>query len=159
MSRIDPNPLAFERSLKEQLKGKSRRRRDGLTRLAAPAAAPRPLRNDVLPHLEVVHLALDALRSPARQVRLRDAAHVREVAAAISALGFCDPILIGKDNVVLDGEVRLAAAKLLGLDGVPCIRVDHLTTAEPHLLRLALNRLGEKGQWNLAELKIEFEEL
>ena len=159
MSRIDPNPLAVERALKEQLKGKSRRRRDGLTRLAAPAAAPRPLRNDVLPHLEVVHLALDALRSPARQVRLRDAAHVREVAAAISAVGFCDPILIGKDSVVLDGEVRLAAAKLLGLDRVPCIRIDHLTTAEQRLLRLAVNRLGEKGQWDLDELKIEFEEL
>jgi hypothetical protein len=26
-------------------------------------------------------------------------------------------------------------------------------------LRLALNRLSEKGEWNLAELKIEFEEL
>ena len=26
-------------------------------------------------------------------------------------------------------------------------------------MRLALNRLSEKGEWNLAELKIEFEEL
>ena len=27
------------------------------------------------------------------------------------------------------------------------------------MLRLAVNRLGEKGQWDLDELKIEFEEL
>ena len=90
---------------------------------------------------------------------MRDAAHVREVAASISALGFCDPILIGKDNVVLDGEVRVEAAKLLGLPSVPCVRVDHLTDEEQRLLRLAINRLGEKGQWDLDELKIEFEEL
>jgi ParB-like chromosome segregation protein Spo0J len=37
---------------------------------------------------------------------------VREIAAVIAELGFCDPILIGKDNVVLNGEARLEAAKL-----------------------------------------------
>ena len=39
------------------------------------------------------------------------------------------------------------------------MRADHLSENEQRLLRLAANRLAEKGQWNLAELKIEFEEL
>jgi DNA modification methylase len=159
MSRIDPNPLAIEWSFKEKLKTKSRRRREGLTRLAATAAAPRPLRNDVLPPLEIVYLPLEDIRSSARKVRGRDPTHVREVAATISALGFCVPILIGKNNFVIDGEVRLEAAKLLGLGRAPCVRIDHLSEDEQRLLRLAANRLGEKGQWNLDELKIEFEEL
>ena len=159
MTRIEPNPLAIERSLKENLKGKSRRRREDLTRLAAPAAAPRALRNDILPHLEIVYVPLGELRSPARNVRKIDPAHVREVAATISALGFCVPILIGKNNLVIDGEVRLEAAKLLGLDRAPCVRIDHLSEDEQRVLRLAVNRLGEKGQWDLEELKIEFEEL
>jgi DNA modification methylase len=159
MSRVDADPLAIERSFKQQLKGESRRRREGLTRLAAPAAAPRALRNDVLPPLEIVNVLLGELRSPARNVRKIDPAHVREVAATISALGFCVPILIGKNNVVIDGEVRLEAAKLLGLECVPCVRIDHLTEDEQRVLRLAVNRLGEKGQWDLEELKIEFEEL
>jgi hypothetical protein len=34
-----------------------------------------------------------------------------------------------------------------------------LSEAEQRVLRLAANRLGEKGEWNLDELKIEFEEL
>ncbi len=159
MSKIESDPLAIEQSFKHQLKGKSRRRRENLARLAAPGAAPCALRNDVLPALEIAYLPPDDLRSPSRKVRVRDAAHVSEVAASISELGFCDPILIGKDNVVLDGEVRLEAAKHLGLPSVPCIRVDHLTAAHQRLLRLAVNRLGEKGQWDLDELKIEFEEL
>ncbi len=159
MTRIDPNPLAIERSFKETLKGKSRRRREDLARLAAPAAAPRALRNDVRPLLEIVDLLLESLRSPSRKVRGRDPAHVREITATISALGFCVPILIGKNNVVIDGEVRLEAAKLLGLDRAPCVRIDHLSEDEQRLLRLAVNRLGEKGQWNLDQLKIEFEEL
>ena len=47
----------------------------------------------------------------------------------------------------------------MGLATVPCIRIDHLTDLEQRTLRLAVNRLGENGQWDLGELKIEFEEL
>ncbi len=84
---------------------------------------------------------------------------MREVAASISALGFCYPLIIGQGNDVIDGEIRLEAANLLGLDSVPYVRVGHLSAQEQRLLRLALNRLGEKGCWDLGELKIEFEEL
>jgi hypothetical protein len=149
MSRDDPNPLAIERSFKNQLKGKSRHRREGFARLAAPAAAPRALRNDILPPLEIVVVPLKDLRSSTRKIRKCDAAHVREVAGSISALGFSAPILIGDDNVVLDGEIRVEAAKLLGLDSAPCIRMAHLSKGEQRLLRLAVNRLGEKGGWDL----------
>ncbi len=68
------------------------------------------------PSLEVIHLALDQLPPAKRKVRKIAPEHVREVAASISALGFCAPILIGKDNMRLDGEVRVEAARLLGLD-------------------------------------------
>ena len=47
----------------------------------------------------------------------------------------------------------------MGLDQVPCVRVGHLSPAEHRVLRLAANRLTEKGQWDLDALKIEFEEL
>ena len=104
-------------------------------------------------------MPLEDLRSPARKVRKLDPAHAREVATVISELGFCVPVLIGKNNVVIDGEVRIEAANLLGLGRAPCIRIDHLSDEEQRLLRLAVNRLGEKGEWNLDELKIEFQEL
>ena len=35
-------------------------------------------------------------------------------------------------------------------------RLHHLSPKEQRLLRLAVNRLGEKGQWDLDELKVEF---
>jgi DNA modification methylase len=47
----------------------------------------------------------------------------------------------------------------LGLDRVPCVRVDHLSDVEERVLRAAINRLGEKGEWDVDELKLEFEEL
>jgi DNA modification methylase len=145
--------------LTEQLKAGNRDRRENLARMARQGAGARKVRNDVLPRLELVGVSIEDLKTELRKVRKKDFAHVREVAATISELGFCDPVLIGKDNLVLDGEVRVEAARLIGLASVPAIRIDHLSAAEQRLLRLAVNRLGEKGQWDLAELKIEFEEL
>src|SRR5271154_99576 len=155
----DRNLPANERGFVEQLKGKSRRRREGLTRLTQASAALRPPRNDLQPALALIDLPPDELRFPSRKVRARDSAHVRDVAASIGALGFCAPGLVGKDNLVIDSEIPIEAARLMGLARVPCVRIDHLSQVEQRTLRLAINRLGEKGQWDLEALKIEFDEL
>jgi DNA modification methylase len=147
-----------ERSLTDKLKAKGRRRREDLERLRSSSRAWAP-RNDPLPSLDLVYVPLENLRSPSREVRKLDPANVREVAYAIGTLGFCAPILIGKENAVIDGLVRVEAARQIGLDRVPCVRIEHLSETEQRTLRLAVNRLGEKGEWNLEELKIEFEEL
>src|SRR5215213_5905608 len=98
----------------------------------------------------------DALRAKSRHRRQQLAGLV---AATIGRLGFCDPVLIDEHNVVLDGVIRVEAAKRLGLPYIPCIRVNHLTASERRLVRLALNRLSEKGSWDFDELKLELEEL
>ena len=159
MSDRHHNKIEGPRPLSEKLKTKGRGRREGLQRLAAAAAACSARRNDILPPLELIYMPLDQLRPAPKKIRKLDSAHVREIAGAMAELGFCDPILIGKENVVLDGEARLEAAKLHGLDRIPCIQVGHLNEKEQRVLRLAVNRLAEKGEWDLDELKIEFEEL
>ncbi len=159
MSRDDVQPKLLPGSLRNQLKSEGRSRRQEMDRLGQASVKRSGMRNEPLPALHLVHIPIDDLRMPARAVRKLDPAHIDEVAGSISALGFCAPVLIGKDNHVLDGGARIQAARLLGLGYAPCLRIDHLTDDEQRLLRLAVNRLGEKGQWNLDELKIEFEEL
>ena len=99
------------------------------------------------------------MRLQPRRLRKSDATHIREVANSINAFGFNVPLLLGANNVVIDGQTRLEAARLLGLPSVPCIRIDHLGPTEQRLLALAVNRLGEKGSWDIAELELEFKEL
>jgi hypothetical protein len=147
-----------ERSLTDKLKAKGRRRREGLAGLRSPSIGWAP-RNDPLPDLDLVPIPLEDLRMPSRAVRKLDPAHVLEVANSIAALGFCAPVLVGRDNAVIDGAVRIEAARLLGLVRAPCVRIEHLNETEQRVLCLAVNRLGEKGEWNLDELKVEFEEL
>ena len=154
--RADPSPL--RPVFTEQLRQKSRLRRDQQERLAKTSAA-RPRRNDILPRLELTYILIADLRPSARKLRKLDPAHIREVASSISALGFCVPLLVGRDNEIIHGEVRYEAAKQLGLDRLPCVRIGHLSPEEQRVLRLAVNRLAEKGEWDLDALKIEFEEL
>jgi hypothetical protein len=86
-------PVSPTPSFVEQLKGKSRRRRQDLAGLAETEATRRPRRNDLLPRLELAYVPLDVLKMPAREVRKLNSTHVRQVANAIGALGFCAPIL------------------------------------------------------------------
>ena len=144
--------------LTDQLREKSRRRRDRQERLAKASTA-RPRRNDILPRLELSDIRIADLRPSPRKVRKLDPVHVREVASSISALGFCVPLLVGRDNEIINGEVSYEAAKQMSLDRLPCVRIGHLSLEEQRVLRLAVNRLAEKGEWDLDELKIEFEEL
>jgi hypothetical protein len=154
-----PKTDLVRNSLREGLKAKGRSRRQSAVRRAEAANGSRQIRNDLLPALKIESYLIDALGSHSRRLRKSDAAHIREIANSIGALGFNVPLLIGQDNMVIDGELRLAAARQLGLASVPCIRVDHLNESEQRLLRLAVNRLGEKGSWDIAELEAEFKEL
>ena len=140
-------------SLREGLKVKGRSRREAAARHAEAEKGSRPRRNDILPSLQIEPYPVDALKSHVRKLRKSDPAHVREIANSVSTLGFNVPLLVGKDNVVVDGDSRLEAAKLLGLSSVPCIRVDHLDETEQRLLRLAVNRLGKKVFGMLANWK------
>src|SRR5271170_2791923 len=89
----------------DQLRRKSRRRRDQLDRLGKASTA-RPRRNDILPRLELCYIAIADLKPSPRKVRKLDPVHNREVTASISVLGFCDPLLVGRDNALINGEVR-----------------------------------------------------
>ena len=141
-----------------QLRAKSQRRRAALARSQTMERTVRP-RNDLLPKLSLLDRAVGELQPPTRNVRPADPGHVCEIAAAIAALGFSVPILIDEDNRVIDGWARVEAARRAGLTRLPCILAGHLNPAERRLLRLAINRLGEKGQWDLSALKLEVSEL
>jgi DNA modification methylase len=145
--------------LTSNLKARDKARRLERGALASISGAGEKRRNDRLPQLEIISHQLADLKSPVRALRKLDPVHVREIVASIDALGFCAPILISKDGLIIDGLARAEAARLAGLSSVPCIAITHLSDQEQRVLRLALNRLAEKGDWDLDELKIEFEEL
>ena len=122
------DPITPRATLTNQLRRKSRVRRDQLERMTLASIAPNP-RNDILPRLELSQIPVADLQHSPRKTRKLDPAHAREIASAIRVLGFCAPVLIGHDNELIDGEARLEATRQLGLDRIPCIRIAYLKTA------------------------------
>lgn len=145
-------------NFRSALKTKSRKRREDVSSLAQISAA-RPIRNDLLPDTAFVSISPQSLLPPKRNVRKITPAHLQEVMASIQSFGFCVPPLIDAENRILDGVTRVEAAKRLGLPLIQCLQVGHLDRQELRLFRAAINRLGEKGQWDLEELKVELSEL
>ena len=147
------------KSLRHALRAKSRHRREELSQLATGSATSHPIRNDLVPKLELVERVPGELGVPARNVRKIETAHVREIASRDQQFGL---LRSGSDRRAerrSRRRLRVEAAKLLGLPHIPCIRANHLSTPERRLVRMALNRLGEKGSWDFDELKLELEEL
>jgi site-specific DNA-methyltransferase (adenine-specific) len=77
------------------------------------------------------------------------------VASSIKEFGFKNPIIIDKENVIVAGHTRLAAAKKLGLESVPCIMADDLTEQQVKAFRLADNKVAEFATWDAEKLGIE----
>jgi DNA modification methylase len=84
---------------------------------------------------------------------------VMQVASSIKEFGFTNPILIDDDGGIIAGHGRLMAAKKLGLDEVPCIRLGHLSEAQRKAYVIADNQLALNSGWDLDTLKLEMDRL
>jgi hypothetical protein len=69
------NPIASRATLGDQLRRKSRNRREAQERMALASAGHRR-RNDTLPRLELSYVPLGELRPSVRKLRKLDPAHV-----------------------------------------------------------------------------------
>lgn len=94
----------------------------------------------------------------ARNPRKNDHA-IDKVAAAIREFGFRVPIVAKSDGLVVDGHLRLKAAKKLGLTEVPVILADDMSEAQIKAFRLSVNKVAELADWDMDALKIEMQDL
>ena len=84
---------------------------------------------------------------------------VDKVASNIKEFGFKVPIVIDKNNVIVNGHTRLLASKKLGLEEVPVIVADDLSDAQIKAFRIADNKTSEYATWDEELLKLELEQL
>ena len=108
--------------------------------------------------MEIEEISIEKLTPYENNPRNNDGA-VEAVANSIKQFGFKVPIVIDGDYTIVCGHTRLKAAKLLGLEEVPCIVADDLTEEQIKAFRLADNKVGELATWEFAELEKELKEL
>lgn len=144
-------------ALKNRLQKKTRRRRqDRKARTDVQRLIGKAGRNDLIPGLNTELIELDTLKPAKRQTRKILPAHLEQVIRCIQVFGIVVPLIIDAGNRIIDGHVVAEAARQLGIAKVWCVRLEHLSEDECRLLRLALNRTAETGEWDIEELRIEF---
>ena len=84
---------------------------------------------------------------------------IRQIANSIEEFGFNDPIEIDEDNMILSGHGRYEAAKLLGLDEVPFVRLSHLTDEEKRGYILATNSTNLATGFDNEILNLEMQDI
>jgi hypothetical protein len=99
-------------------------------------------------NLEIKYLSINSLVPYKNNARTHSRKQIKQLVASIKEFGFTNPILIDERNTVLAGHGRLLAAKEMGLNEVPCVRLDHMTEAQKRAYILADNKLALNAGWD-----------
>ena len=109
--------------------------------------------------LDVRYVRPGDLRPRAYNPRTHSRKQIGQIADSIKRFGFNNAILIDRHGQVIAGHGRLEAAKLLGLEEVPTIRLEDLSEAEIRAYVIADNKLAENAGWDPEILALELQGL
>jgi DNA modification methylase len=117
--------------------------------------------------LEVTYLPTTSLKPHPQNPRVHTDKQVGQIAQSIEAFGFNVPILVDHRQNVVAGHGRLLAARKLGWNTIPVIKLNHLTESQYAAFLIADNRLTENSSWDerllgeqlkvLSELELDFD--
>ena len=103
--------------------------------------------------LKIEYYPIEKLNHYQDNSKIHTKEQIQHIANSIKEFGFNDPLgIAGEDNVVLEGNGRVEAAKLLGYTSLPCVRLDHLTEAEQRAYVIAHNSTNLETGFDDGEL-------
>jgi len=108
--------------------------------------------------MQTTNILLSKLIPYAGNPRKNDHA-VEQVADAIRRFGFRVPVLAKSDGTLIDGHLRVKAAKHLGMEEVPVVLCDDLSEADIKSLRISINRVADLAEWDTELLSSELQSL
>lgn len=108
-------------------------------------------------NLQMIDIAL--IIASNKSLRKHYRKQLQKIINAIKKFGFTNPLLVDKQLRIIAGELRLLAAKELGMKQIPVIILEDLTDEEAEAIRILDNRIAEDSEWNYANLQEAIENL
>lgn len=108
---------------------------------------------------KIEYLDIKTLIPYVNNARTHNDEQIKQIAASIKEFGFTNPVLIDKDNGIVAGHGRVQGARLLGMEEVPCIRLEYMTEAQKKAYIIADNKLALNAGWDEELLKLELDNL
>ena len=109
--------------------------------------------------MKVEQIKLEKIIPYANNSRTHSDEQVAQIAASIRQFGFNNPVLIDEDTTIIAGHGRVLAASRLGLEVVPCIRLNHLSESQKKAYIIADNKIALNSGWDEELLRLELEGL
>lgn len=110
--------------------------------------------------LRIEYLPIADLKPYGRNNKKHEDFDIDEIAKSIIKYEMIDPVGIwGKENTIVEGHGRILACKKLGIDKVPCIRLDHLTDEQRREYAIVHNKSQELAKYDFDNLALELDEL
>lgn len=93
--------------------------------------------------LKIEYIEINKLNHFENNSKIHTKEQIEHIANSIKEFGFNDPLgVAGDENIVLEGNGRVEAAKMLGLTKLPCVRLDHMSKEEQQAYVIAHNSLN-----------------
>ena len=109
-------------------------------------------------NLRVEMLPVSTLKPNRRNARVHSPKQIHQI-ARFSEFGFNNPALIDGDDQIIAGHGRVEAARLLDIEKIPTIRIEHLSEAQMRAYVIADNKLALNAGWDPEILAIELQNL
>lgn len=113
----------------------------------------------MLNNLQITYIDTSELIPYANNAKNHPDYQINQICNSINQFGFNDPIAVDEDNVIIEGHGRLLAAKQLGIDTVPVIRLDYLDEDAKKAYILAHNKLTMNSGFDIDILNAELESI
>lgn len=111
-------------------------------------------------NLRIEYLSINELKPYEKNTRKHQKKDVDNIARSIKKYGMNDAVGIwGKDNVIVEGHGRVMACKQLGINVIPCVRLDHMTDKQRREYAIAHNATAELSVWDTDFLAEELQDL
>lgn len=113
------------------------------------------------PNLKIKQMRVEELTPYIGNAKKHPEWQVEQIKNSIVAFGFNDPIAVWEDIaghlIIVEGHGRLMAAKELGMEKVPVIRLDHLDDEGRRAYTLAHNKLTMNTDFDSSILDAELD--
>lgn len=109
--------------------------------------------------LQIEYISILQIAPYVKNARTHSEEQISQIVDSIREFGFTNPILVDQHNELIAGHGRLEAAKIVGLETVPAVRLSDLTEQQVKALRIVDNQLALNAGWDLDLLAAEIVEL
>ncbi|MDR2676390.1 MAG: ParB/Srx family N-terminal domain-containing protein [Opitutaceae bacterium] len=107
--------------------------------------------------MNIEFITISDLKPLEKNARTHTPEQIDKVAKSIKQFGFRNPVLITDSFGIVAGNCRVEAAKKLGIEKIPCLRLAGMTPEHVRAYALADNKLALEAGWDIEILKQELE--